>query len=333
MTMRRRVSRTLALRTLAVAFAATATMLLAQPGAAQTFPSKPFRLMVPHPTGSGTDAMARIVGQKLAERLGQPVVVENRSGASGNIGITAVITSPPDGYTLLFTNETVVVAPNVLKSVPYDLLRDLAPVGLVAESVVVVGVHASVSATSLREFIALAKAQPGKFSYSSCGNGTIMHLAGELLKLSAGIEMTHIPYRGCAPAMQDSASGRVPVFFNALTVVQKLDNAGLVRMLAVVSAERSAFNPAIPTVAESGFPNYSASPFQALFVRAGTPREFVGRLSNDLKEVVNAADVNQRIRGMLFEPRFLPPQELTALLRVELARWAQVAKTAHIEAD
>ncbi len=315
------------------AFVAAAALHLALPAGAQAYPSKPLRLVVPYPAGGGTDALARIVGQKLAERLGQPVVVENRSGASGNIGTDFVIKSPPDGYTLLFNNETLVVAPSVSKNVPYDVLRDLAPVGMVSESLYVVGVHTSLSATSLRELVALAKAQPGKLSYSSCGNGTMVHLAGELLKQAAGIEMTHVPYRGCGPAMQDSASGQVPVFVNALTNVQKLEKAGRVRMLAVASAKRSALAPALPTVAESGFPGYAAAPFQALFAPAGTPPEIVGRLASELKEALNAAEVSERIRGMLFEPRFLPPEELTALLRAELARWAQVAKAARIQVD
>jgi tripartite-type tricarboxylate transporter receptor subunit TctC len=314
-------------------FVAAAAMFLAQAVGAQTYPSKPLRLVVPYPAGGGTDVMARTVGQKLSERLGQPVVVENRTGASGNIGTDFVIKAQPDGYTLLFNNETLVVAPSVSKNVPYDVLRDLVPVGMVAESFIVVGVHTSVNATSLRELVAMAKAQPGKLSYSSCGNGTIMHLAGELLKQSAEIDITHVPYRGCAPAMQDSASGQVPVFFNALTNVQKLEKAGRVRMLAVASSKRSALDPAIPTVAESGFPGYAAAPFQAVFAPAGTPPEIVTRLSNELKEAVNAADVSERIRGMLFEPRYLPPAELTAMLRTELARWARVAKTARIEAE
>jgi tripartite-type tricarboxylate transporter receptor subunit TctC len=310
-----------------------AGLLIGSDGGAQDYPSKPIKLVVPYPAGGGTDVLARLIAQKLGERLGQPIVIENRSGASGSIGTEFVVKSQPDGYTLLFNNETLVIAPNVSKDLPYDLVRDLAPIGLVARSVIIIGAHSSVPAASLGELITLAKAQPSSLSYSSCGNATMMHFAGEELKLLAGIEMTHVPYRGCGPAIQDAASGQVSVFVNALTNVVNLEKRGRVRMLAIASSSRSHLAPSVPTVAESGFPGFDASPWQALFAPAGIPREIASRLASDLNETVSSPKISERIRTMLFEPVTSSPQELAAMLRTELARWAEVAKKARIESE
>jgi tripartite-type tricarboxylate transporter receptor subunit TctC len=320
------------MKSLVVAVTAVFALCSAPHVGAQVFPSKPLRVIVPFPAGGGTDTLARLVSQKMSERLGQPVIVENRSGASGNIGTQAVVKSPADGYTLLFNNETLTVSPNVSKNVPYDLMKDLVPIGQVAESFVAIGVHQSVPANSLRELIALAKAQPGKLSYSSCGNGTMMHLAGELLKLSAGIDMVHVPYRGCAPALQDSAAGLVPVFVSTLSGV-KLEKQGKVKALAVGATRRSTLDPNVPTVAESGFPSYEATSWMGMFAPAGLPPEVHNRLVNELRESTLSPDVSERIRGMLYEPRPVPPKEFSAMLRAELARWAQVAKAAKIEVE
>ena len=300
---------------------------------AQTFPTRPIRVIVPYPPGGGTDVLARVASLKLGERLGQTVVVENRTGASGNIGTDLVIKSTPDGYTLLFNNETLAVGPSVSKNVPHDVMRDLAPVGLVASSDLVIGVHPSVPAKSISELVAAARAQPGKLSYSSCGNGTIMHLAGELLKQSAGIDMAHVAYRGCGPAIQDSASGQVPVFVNTLPNVAPLEKQGRVRMLAITSSRRSSHAPDLPTVAESGIAGYEATSWYGFFAPAATPKEITGRLSTALAEAVNSAEVRERVRGMLYEPRTTTPDELGAMLRAELARWSRVAKSARIEID
>jgi tripartite-type tricarboxylate transporter receptor subunit TctC len=310
-----------------------AGLLIGSDGGAQDYPSKPIKLVVPYPAGGGTDVLARLIAQKLGERLGQPIVIENRSGASGSIGTEFVVKSQPDGYTLLFNNETLVIAPNVSKNLPYDLVRDLAPIGLIARSVIIIGAHSSVPATSLGELITLAKAQPSRLSYSSCGNATMMHFTGEELKLLAGIEMTHVPYRGCGPAIQDAASGQVPVFVNALTNVVNLEKRGRVRMLAIASPRRSHLAPSVPTVAESGFPGFDASPWQALFAPAGIPGEIARRLASDLNETVSSPKMRERIRTMLFEPVTSSPQELAAVLRTELARWAEVAKKARIESE
>jgi len=311
-----------------------ALMLLSNPDVgAQTYPSRTVKMVVPYPAGGGTDILARLLAQRFAERFGQAVVVENRTGASGNIGTEFVVKSPADGYTLLFNNDTLVVAPSVSRNTPYDVLRSLAPIGLIAEGYLVIGVNSSVPAKSLGELLALAKADPGKLAYASCGAGTAMHLAGELLKLSAAVEMTHVAYRGCAPAMQDSASGQVPVFITALPVAAPLEKQGKVRILATTSAKRARFLPNVPTVAESGFPGYEASSWQGLFAPAGTHQEIVARLSAELAAVVNSREFAERLGGMLFEPRVVSPEELMTMLRVQLARWAQLAKTARIVVD
>ncbi len=320
------------MRSLFAAFFAMAIPMVSGAGA-QDFPTKPIKIVVPYPPGGGTDVLARLVAQKLSDRLGQPIVVENRTGASGSIGTDYVIKSPPDGYTLLFNNETLVVAPSISKNLTYDVTRDLTPLGLVAKSVVVIGVHSGVQATSLQQLIAIVNADPGKFPYSTCGKGTIMHFAGEQLKLAAAMSITHIPYRGCAPAIQDAVSGQVPVFINALTNAQNLEKQGRVRILAIASVNRSSLAPDTPTVAEQGFPNFDATPFQAMYGPPGLPEDISKRLSTELKEAVMSTDLSQRIRGMFFEPSPSPPEELATLLRKDLARWGEVAKAAKIEAE
>jgi len=288
---------------------------------AEEFPSKPIKLVVPYSAGGGTDVVARLVGQKLSDQLGQPIVVENRSGAGGRIGTESVVRSPADGYTLLFNNETLVVAPSISKDLPYDAANDLTPIGMVGGSAIVVGVHPDVQAKTLPELIAMAKANPGKLSYSSCGNGTVMHFAGEQLKLAAGISMTHVPYRGCAPAIQDAASGQVPIFINVLTNAGNLDKAGRVRVLAVATSGRFGLAPNVQTVAEQGFPNFEANTFQALYGPPGMPANIANRLSAALREVVMSPDFIQRMRAMMMEPALLSPKELGNLLRSDTERW------------
>jgi tripartite-type tricarboxylate transporter receptor subunit TctC len=308
-----------------------AAVLTAPASRAADYPTKPIKMIVPYPAGGGTDVLGRLVAQKLSERLGEPILVENRTGASGSLGTELVVRSPPDGYTLLFNNETLAIAPNVSRNLPYDVLRDLTPIGWVAKSVIVIGVASSLPAQSLRDLIAMAKKEPGKLSYSSCGNDTMMHFAGEMLKQAAGVDMVHVPYRGCGPAIQDSLSGQVPVFFNALTNAVAYGKQGRVRVLAVASGQRTSLAPDIPTVAEQGFPGYEASPWQALFAPAGVPEPIVARLSTELRQVVTAADVSGRIRSMSFEPVGSSPAELGAMVRSEVVRWGRVAKAAGIE--
>jgi tripartite-type tricarboxylate transporter receptor subunit TctC len=298
---------------------------------AQDFPSKPIKMVVPYAPGGGTDVLARLIGQAMTAQMSQPVVVENRPGGGGIIGTDLVIKAPADGYTLLFNNETLVVAPGITKSLPYDAARDLAPIGRVANSVIVIGVHPSIAADSLQQLVALVRAAPDKFAYSSCGKGTIMHLAGEQLKLAAGLSMTHVPYRGCAPALQDTLSGHVPVFINALTNAVSLEKEGRVRILAVASIHRSKLAPQIPTVAEQGFANFDATPFQALYGPPGMPSEILKVLSVALKQAVESTD--QRIKAMSFEPAPSSPAELGELVRIEIARWSALAQTAKIEAE
>jgi tripartite-type tricarboxylate transporter receptor subunit TctC len=310
-----------------------AALVLAVPVCAQDFPSKPLKMVVPYPAGGGTDVVGRLVAQKLSERLGQPIIIENRSGASGRVGSDFVVKSAADGYTLLFNNETLAVAPSISKNLPYDATRDLTPIGMAASSIIVIGVHSSLPVKSLPELIALAKAEPSKLSYSTCGNGTIMHFAGEQLKLAAGISMTHVPYRGCAPAIQDAAAGQVPVFVNVLTNVINLEKAERVRVLAIGSRNRSNLAPDVPTVAEHGFPDFDVKSFQALYGPSGMPPNVVTKLAAELKEALVSSDLDQRLRALSFEPSPMSPEDLAQLLRSDIERWGRVAKAAHIEAE
>jgi len=318
-----------------LAFTAAAVLIAMSPlaGHAQAYPNRPVKMVVPYPAGGGTDLLARLLARKLGERLGQPVVVENRTGASGKVGTDYVGQAAPDGYTLLFNNDTLVEAPSMSKGPPEDVLAHLAPLGLVAEGYMVIGASASTQAPSLAELVSLIKAEGGTFAYASCGSGTAMHLAGELFKQVAGIDMTHVPYRGCGPAVQAAAAGQVPVVLAALPVVAPFEKQGRIRILATTSAQRTAFYPRVPTIAESGYPGYEATTWQAAFAPAATPPPILARLSTEVAGIVRSADFRQHAAAMMFEARAMAPDELGAMMRKQERGWRKLVESANIKAD
>jgi tripartite-type tricarboxylate transporter receptor subunit TctC len=296
------------------------------------YPGKPIRLVVPYPPGGGADIVARFIAPKMADGLGQPVVVENRPGAAGNIGAEQVAKSAPDGYTLLLHTSTVAMSP-ALGKLPYDLLRDLAPVAHVAETAMVIGVHPSVPARDLPELISLARKAPGTLAYSTCGTASPMHLAGELLKMQAGIDLVHVPYKGCAPALADVLGGQVPIAFNTISNTAPQEKGGRIRLLAIASGARSPQFPDLATVAEAGIAGYEAAIWFGLFAPAGTSREIVSRLNLEANRAATAPEVREKLAAQYYDLRGGSAEQFAEFVKAEVARWSKVIREAGIRGD
>ena len=306
----------------------------AQGAEAQTYPSKPVRFIVPFAPGGPTDIFARAVSAKLAEALGQPVVVDNRGGAGGNIGTEMVAKAAADGYTLLMgTVGTHAINPSLYPRVGFDPIRDFAPITLVADTPSLLAVHPSVPANTVRELVAIAKAKPGQLSYASAGNGTSNHLAGVLLCMMAGIEMVHIPYKGSGPALIDVLAGQVPVMFNNPASIMPHLKAGKLRALALSSATRSRLLPALPTLAESGVPGFEVRSWHGAFAPAGTSRDIVTRLHGEIVKALSQPDVKERFEAQGVELVGNRPEEFAAFLQKEQVKWSKVVKASGMRAD
>jgi tripartite-type tricarboxylate transporter receptor subunit TctC len=318
-----------------LAAALVAVALLYTAGAtAQAWPAKPIRLMVPFPPGGSTDIVARIVAQKLAERLGQPVVIENRGGAGGTLGTAMVAKAAPDGYTLgVASTSTHVVAPGVYAKLDYDPVKDFAPVGLMAVSPYLLTVNPALPAKSLKELVALAKARPGKLNYASAGVGSTTHLAMEMLKHASGTFMLHIPYNGNGPAGTALIGGQVEVLFGSLPSLLAHAKSGRARALAVGTPKRSPSLPDVPTVAESGYPGFDASLWLAIMAPAGTPQPIIERLNKEIVSLVAAADTREAFDKAGTEPLTGTPADLAAMIRDGVPKYAQIIKTAGVKAE
>ena len=301
---------------------------------AQAYPSKPIRFIVPYPPGGPLDTVARLLGQKVAESVKQPVIVENKPGAGGNIGADAVAKSTPDGYTLLMgAVATHAINPTLYASMPYDALRDFQPVTQLASTPNVLIVNPSIPAANVREFIAHAKANPGKLNFGSGSTGSAGHLAGELFKAMAGVEMTHVPYKGAAPAMQDLIAGRVQLMFDNFASASAQVKAGKVRAIAVTTAKRSALAPELPTIAETGLAGFDINTWFGLFVPAGTPREIVERLHGEFTRALALADIREKLVALGAEPVGSRPEEFATYIRAEADKYARVIKASGARAD
>ena len=305
--------------------------LFALGAAAQEYPARPVRIIVPSPPGGGTDIVARVLAQHFARSFGQQFFVENKPGAGNMIGIEAVARSAPDGYTLLMTASTLALNSVLFKKVPYDPVRDFAPITLTATAPNVLLVHPAVPAQSLAEFIALAKAKPGALSYGTPGIGTSPHLSMELLKSMAGIDLQHVPYKGTAAAVTDVIGGQIAATFaNALTAKPQVD-AGRVRALAITGPRRIEALPGVPPVAEAGVPGYEAMQWYGLLAPAGTPAAIVARLNGEALKALRSAEMKERLAADGAEPLGGSPAEFAALIRRELDKWTRVARAAGID--
>jgi tripartite-type tricarboxylate transporter receptor subunit TctC len=301
---------------------------------AQAYPTKPIRLIVPFPPGGSTDIVARIVAQKLGDRLGQQVVVENRGGAGGTIGTEAVAKSAPDGYTLVLgTTSTHVVAPTVYSKVGYDPVKDFAPVSLVAVTPYLLVVNPGVNVKSLPEFVGYVKARPGKLNYASAGTGSTTHLAMEMLKSAAGLYIVHIPYNGNGPAGTAVIAGQVEILFGSLPAVLPHAKSGRVRPIAVGTPKRSPSLPEVPTVAESGFPGFDASLWLSVMAPAGTPAPVVDRLHKEIVAAIASPDAADALGKAGAEPITSTPAELAAMVKDGIEKYGKVVKQAGVKPE
>jgi len=316
--------------TLAALLAPATTLAQPAPGAASGYPnpSRPIRLVVTFPPGGSSDIAARLVAPKLAERLGTQVVVDNKPGAGGGIGLDAVAKSPADGYTIVLASAGGLTAnPNLYKKLTYDPVKDFEPITLFGTSPFVLISSSTLPATTTKEVLALAKARPGQLSYASGGNGTAMHLSGELLKSMSGAYIVHIPYRGTSPAVLAVMSGETQLAIADIASVQQQAKSGRIKMIAVLSKQRSPLAPDVPTLAESGVPGYESSGWFAILAPAGTPPAIVQRLNADLNAVLRLPDVKAAFLASGLEPLPSTSEELARLMQTETAKWAQVIKT------
>ncbi len=308
---------------------AIAGVAAAQPA----YPSKPIRFIVPYPPGGGSDVLARLLGQKLTESWGQPVVIDNRGGGNTIIGNDALAKSAPDGYTISLTNSSLTVLPHLYRTLPYDTLKDLAPVATVSVNPQLLVVHPSVAANNLQEFIALAKSKPGQLNYATSGAGGQTHLAAVLFEILAGVKMEHVHYKGTGPGLTDLLAGRVQLWFigphNAIAHIK----AGKLRPIAITGQNRSATLPQVPTFNEAGLPGFDVETWYAVLAPAGTPKDIVDKLSAELGKIVTAPDVREKLASQGTQPYFSTAEQFSALLKSDLAMYGKVVKTANIKIE
>ena len=317
--------------------AAMAVTALASPAAAHaqgaSFPVKPVRLINPFAPGGPVDIVGRTVAQELSTAWGQPVIVDNRPGAGTTLGAALVARATPDGYTLLVTSVSTAVASTVYRNLPYDAARDFAPVAILAETPLVFAVHPSMSAKSVKEFIALAKAKPGQISYGSAGQGTITHLAGEFLKSVGKIDLTHVPYKGGAPSVAATTAGEVQALFDQSVAILPQAKVGKLRAIAVTSPRRTDIAPEIPTFAESGLPGFEVIVWNAIFAPGGTPRGTVDKINADINRALKAPQVRERLNGLGLSPVEGNAASFSTYFKSEIARWARVSKEAGVKIE
>jgi tripartite-type tricarboxylate transporter receptor subunit TctC len=300
---------------------------------AQAWPTKPIRYVVPFPPGGATDILARVMADKLGPALGQPVIVENRAGAAGNLGTDLVAKAPPDGYTILMVTVAQSISESLYAKLPYNLMRDLAPVALVARVPNVMEVHPSVPAHTVQEFIAYAKANPGKLNFASSGSGTSIHMSGELFKLLTGVDMVHVPYKGSAAALTDLIGGQVSVMFDNLPPSMPHIKSGKLRALAITTTTRYPALPDLPTMEEAGVPGYEASSWFGIMAPAGTSKEIVARLNAEARKIEAMPDVRERFDQQGAVPSPGTPEDFDRFIRAEIEKWGKVVKASGAKVD
>jgi tripartite-type tricarboxylate transporter receptor subunit TctC len=298
---------------------------------AQAYPTKPVRLIVPFPPGGATDIIGRLVATKMQEVWGQPVLVENRPGAGTVVGTDVVAKSPPDGYTLAMIVTAHVINPSLRQNMPYDTVKDLAAVTQIAVQHLVMAVNPSVPASNIAELIALAKKNPGQLTYATPGSGTAMHLSVELLKVSTGIDLVHVPYKGGAPAQQDVMGGRVPILMDVLYAVQPQIDAGRLKVIGIMSPQRAPRSP-YPTIAET-VPGVSAISITGIVAPAGINAELLKKISADIAKAVKSSDLTERMTQMGMEPVGSTPEQFEAYIRAEIEKWSRVVKASGAKVD
>jgi tripartite-type tricarboxylate transporter receptor subunit TctC len=316
---------------LAVSVGLTPAAALAQ--GADAYPSKPIRFILPFPPGGGTDILGRLLAERLAAQLGQPVVIENRGGAGGNVGAEAAARSAPDGYTIVLVAPSLAISPSLYKKLAYDPVKDFAPISLVATVPNVMVTNPSVPASTLSEFIAVAKKKPGAMNFGSGGNGTSNHLAGELFNIVAGVRLVHVPYKGVNLAMNDVMSGEVHLVVIGIPAAAPHIKAGKLRALAVIDSKRAAALPDVPTVSEAGLPDFEVTTWYGVLAPAGTAHPIVTRLNAEIVKVMQSAEMKARLAAMATEPVTSTPEGFADLIRREIEKWAKVVRAAGLKAE
>lgn len=300
---------------------------------AQGYPNKPIRMIVPFPAGGAADVLARILGQKMQENWGQPVLVENRPGGNTIISSEAVARAAPDGYTILSCWETVAINVSLMSKLPYDQLRDFAPVSLTASIPLLLLAHNGLPVQSVRELVAFAKTNPGKVNFASFGTGSSSHLAGELFKSTAGVDLVHVPYKGSPPALTDLIGGRVEIFFVGLPPGLPFAKEGKAKALAVTSTKRAPLLPNVPTMEEAGVLPFEAISWSGILAPAGTPKDIVAKLNGEFNRILKLPDVHDRLADLGFNATPSTPEQFDAFLKAEITKWAKVVKESGAKVD
>lgn len=311
---------------------ACALLLGANVHAEDPYPSKVVKLILPFPPGGPTDILGRLISDNLTQRLGQPVITENRGGAGGNVGAEAAAHSAPDGYTLLLAAPSLAISPTLYSKLNYDPVKDLAPISLVATVPNVLVTQPSL-ASNLQEFITVVKQKPGAYNFGSGGSGTSNHLGGELFNIVAGTQLVHVPYKGVNLAMQDVLAGTIHMVVIGVPAAGPHIKSGRLRALAVIAPQRIPALPDVPTVAEAGLSNYEVTTWYGVFAPAGTPRPIIDRLNGELVAIMHSPAVKQRLAGLGTDPVTSTPDEFSAYLKQEIAKWGDVIRKAGLRAD
>ena len=319
----------------AVAACAVAALLQPAygPAAEATFPTRPLRLIVPYAPGGGADVTARLMTADLSNRLGQQVIIDNRPGGGGIVGIETAARATPDGYTLLLGSVALAAMPGLYRKLPFDPVKDFAPISVSLTGAYLLGVNASVRANGVKELIALAKQSPGKLNFGSAGAGSTVHLAGEMFRSMAAIDIVHVPYKGAGLAMADVIAGNIQMMFAPVVVMQPMAKAGKVRALGVTSSKRSALAPEVPTIAEAALPGFEVSGWYGLLVPAATPRGLVERIYAESKRALDSEATKERLKAQGLEVINLSPQDSAAFLRQDTVRWTRVIRDAGIKVE
>ena len=301
--------------------------------AAQAYPAKPIRIIVPLAAGGPGDVLTRAMGQKLSEQTGQPVVIDNRPGANTNVGTEFVAKSPADGYTLLSTANPLTTNPSLYPALPYDPLRDFAPITLIGLTPLLLVVHPSLPVKSAKDLIALAKARPAQLNYASAGNGSALHLAGEMFNSLARVKLVHVPYKGVTNAFSDLLGGQISIMFPGAPIALPQIKAGKLRALGTTGEKRMAAAPDVPPVAESGLPGYEVSVWYGVLAPANTPAAVVSRLHREISKIVQLPDIRERWMALGTEPLHNTPEQYAAYLKADVGKWAKVVREANVKID
>jgi tripartite-type tricarboxylate transporter receptor subunit TctC len=312
---------------------AAVVLAAAMPALAQDYPNRPIRFIVPYPPGGGTDVVARIMNDALAADLGQPIIIDNRGGAAGNVGTDIAAKAPADGYNILFTLSSHTINPKLYDKLPFDVERDFVPISLAASIPQILVAHPSVPANNVTELIALAKANPGKLNYASVGTGSPGHIAGELFKIKTGVDIVHIPYKGGGPAVVDTIGGQVQLLFVSMPAAWQHVKAGKLKAIAVASAKRSVAAPDLPTIAESGVPDYAVESWYGALAPAKTPPAAVARLNAAFAKVLANPQIKEKLLAQGAEAAPSTQAEMDRVIKEELEKWDLVIKTAKIKPD